>query len=110
MTEARSRESRRAFLRGLFASTAAVVVAPVAALEALDEFVPRPGDPHRTYVDMRVSFKNDIEAQIERLKSEARKYRLEQRAELDFLQGVRWAWRGLTDNGSVYVAAKAVDR
>lgn len=39
---------RRSFLRALFASSATIVVAPAAALEALDALLPST----RTYVDM----------------------------------------------------------
>lgn len=41
--------NRRRFIQTLFASTAAVVVAPADALEYLPA---PPGDPARTYVDM----------------------------------------------------------
>lgn len=40
--------NRRSFLRSLFASSATIVVAPAAALEALEALVPST----RTYVDM----------------------------------------------------------
>lgn len=52
--------NRRSFLRSLFASTATIVVAPAAALEALDTLVPST----RTYVDMG---RNVTKSEIERL-------------------------------------------
>jgi len=41
--------NRRNFLRSLFASSAAIVVAPA---DIFDVLPPAPGDPHRTYFDM----------------------------------------------------------
>lgn len=40
---------RRSFLRSLFASSAAIVVAPA---DIFDVLPPAPGDPRRTYFDM----------------------------------------------------------
>ena len=41
--------NRRNFLRSIFASSAAIVVAPA---DIFDVLPPAPGDPHRTYFDM----------------------------------------------------------
>jgi len=41
--------NRRNFLRSLFASSAAIVVAPA---DIFDVLPPAPGDPHHTYFDM----------------------------------------------------------
>lgn len=44
--------NRRGFLRAAFASTATIVIAPVAALEALDELAQAQRHPGRVFVDM----------------------------------------------------------